>query len=131
MKREIKFRAWNKGQEYYLYGVQGAYDTLSGWVKYENGEDADYDEECFGSFLDNEQYIVEQFTGLSDVNGKPIYEGDLVRLDDDSEEPIYKVIFDEAKFEIYGDGVCYDLGEEFMNCEVIGNVHTDRELLEE
>ncbi|MFD1410749.1 YopX family protein [Lapidilactobacillus gannanensis] len=128
--REIKFRAWDKGQECYLYDVQGAYDTLSGWVKYENGENADYDEECFDDFLNSDQYVVEQYTGLTDVNGKDIYEGDLVRLTDDLEDPVFRVIFDEAKFEISGDDLFYDLGEEFMNCEVIGNVHENPELLE-
>ena len=78
----------------------------------------------------NDLVDFEQFTGLIDANGEEIYEGDLVRLTNDSEDPIYRVIFDEAKFEIFGDGVYYDLGEEFMNCEVIGNVHTNHELLE-
>lgn len=49
----IKFRAWDKGDKLYLYNVQDAYDTLSGFVKYADGEDAEYDEDCFGSFLDN------------------------------------------------------------------------------
>ena len=66
MKRQIKFRAWDKAYEYYLYDVQRAYDTLSGRVKYENGEDADYDEECFDGFLDNEQYIFENPELLED-----------------------------------------------------------------
>jgi len=78
----------------------------------------------------NDLVDFEQFTGLIDANGEEIYEGDLVTLTNDSEDPIYRVIFDEAKFEIFGGGVYYDLGEEFMNCEVIGNVHTNHELLE-
>ncbi len=81
--------------------------------------------------IKNDDVELLQFTGLTDVNGNEIYDGDLVRLTDDLEDPIYKVTFDEAKFEISGGGVCYDLNEEFMNCEVIGNVHTNPELLEE
>lgn len=127
----IKFRAWDKGKEIYLYNVQDAYDTLSGNVQYDDGEDAEYDEDCFGGFLDNERYDVEQFTGMKDAQDDEIYENDLVRITDDFEDPVYKVIFEEAKFEISGGGVCYDLGEEFMNCEIVGNVHTNPELLEE
>ncbi|KAF0428282.1 hypothetical protein GBO85_02660 [Pediococcus acidilactici] len=73
---------------------------------------------------------VGQYTGMKDMNGKEIYEGDLVRLTDDLENP-YKVIFDEAKFEFLGGRFCYDFSEAFMDYEVIGNIHKNPELLEE
>ena len=42
----IKFRAWDKRSEIYLYDVQDAYDTLGGFVKYDDGTYADYDAGC-------------------------------------------------------------------------------------
>ena len=116
--RKIKFRAWVKtGIVTYVKPM-----TIQQIVHSKKS--------TFSLAQLNDLVDFEQFTGLKDAYGSDIFEGDLVRLDDDLEEPIYRVIFDEAKFEISGGGVCYDLGEEFMNCEVIGNVHSNHELLE-
>ncbi|MBS0952388.1 YopX family protein [Lactiplantibacillus plantarum] len=124
----IKFRAWNKKSKIYLYDVQCAYDTLSGFVKYEDGENAEYDESCFGDFLDNERYAVEQFTGLKDVNGKDIYEGDIL------ENRKYRSIVKFASGKFLADLIetiqTFDLIGETHGSKVIGNVHENPELLE-
>lgn len=132
----IKFRAWDKGNKNYLYNVQDAYDTLSGHVKYDNGEDADYDESCFGDFLDNKWYDVEQFTGLKDVNGKEIYEGDIVKSNYKYAQPnISQIIMEDGNSYIVGEDLA--TGNEMLvsdhvgEIEVIGNVHTNPELLED
>ncbi|WP_249204964.1 YopX family protein [Levilactobacillus brevis] len=119
-----KFRVWNKIDSEYTDEIN-AVMSLDGshiwWDIHDSGE---------MEYEDNpDNYELEQSTGLKDVNGKEIYENDLIRLTDDLEDPIYKVIFDEDKFEIIGGGVCYDLGEEFMDCEVIGDIHNNPELL--
>ena len=126
----IKFRAWNKGTKSYLYNVQDAYDTLSGQVKDDHGENADYDEDCFGDFLNNTQYIVEQFSGLTDVHGKDIYEGDIVHYENDYEgtDDTGDVRFFQGRFCVWTRGFKNDVGEA-MRPVVIGNIHEHPELL--
>ena len=138
--RKIKFRAWDKVQERYLYDVQRAYDTLSGCVKYENGENADYDEQCFDGFLDDEQYIVEQYTGLKDVNSKEIYEGDIVEFFGANKKIKVKKEFGIIvyKADRYGAGFNSIIqnkergygGINIAQDIVVGNVHENPELLE-
>lgn len=136
MKREIKFRAWDKKNECYLYDIQKAYDMLSGCVKYDDGEDAVYEEECFAGFLDNEQYIIEQYTGLKDKNGQSIYEGDIVRTGKDNigdpEQMIGQVIMREGSWLIENEKKqeAIDLFSEITSREVIGNIFEDKQLLE-
>lgn len=138
MKREIKFRAWDKVHECYLYDVQDAYDTLSGCVKYEDGENADYDEDCFAGFLDNEQYIVEQYTGLHDKNGREIYEGDIIATHPKSryEAPKSGVVQFGGSCPSFRykteDGKEYDIwsSNAYRTYEVIGNIFEDPELME-
>lgn len=139
----IKFRAWDKKKEIYLYNVQDAYDMISGLVKYDNGENADYDEECFGDFLDNERYDVEQFTGLKDVNGKEIYIGDVVKAwSDMSELTMEPAVNEIVSADLLGrPGVFLKpvrphvfepclYGSWSNKFEIIGNVHVDGDLID-
>lgn len=124
MKKEIKFRAWDKRSKIYLYNVQNTYDTLSGLVK------ADYDKVCFSDFLNDKQYDVEQYTGMKDVNGKEIYEGDIlkVKIEDSWQTAVpqlVKHIWDPHVWMAKSDP-CYAVQEMI----VIGNAHTNPEWLE-
>lgn len=139
----IKFRAWDKENGIYLYDVQRAYDMMSGLVKYNDGEYAVYDEVCFGDFLNNKRrYDVEQFTGLKDVNGKEIYEGDILAT---SSMMYGNEVTDYLKVEWREDYAGFYCGEKPLYAclsewdndikfaqtypEIVGNVHTNPELL--
>lgn len=73
---------------------------------------------------------VGQFTGMSDRNGKRIFEGDVVCAEDGY--AVVKWDDDDAKFVVAGDWLVIDFdycyGREF---EVVGNCWDTPELLEE
>lgn len=127
--REIKFRAWNKVSKLIAYGVENEYDTIRGIRYSKNGkklDDMEPGESSFGDYLSNENYIVMQYTGLKDKNGKEIWEGDIVRYPRATEVVVFK---DSgfSPFSIAGwEFVAYD-----YESEVLGNIYENPELLKE
>jgi hypothetical protein len=75
---------------------------------------------------------VGQYTGLTDKNGKKIFEGDIVSLYTGTR---YEVDFDEGRRGWFpfaqGDGCgCCEIDTHHLrHCEVIGNIHDNPELL--
>lgn len=109
MTREIKFRAWLGGQDRYV------------------GVDAiDFDED---SIRINDEYFfladLEQYTGLTDKNGKEIYEGDVIKY-----ESLYgdigtkKVSFEDGMF-----CVSHLALAQLGSIEILGNIHENPELI--
>ena len=93
--REIKFRAWDKVTEkmYLVWDI-----GFKAW----DGEDSiiNYIRICPDGTEDRFENQVElmQYTGLSDKNGKEIWEGDLVQTKMDGKNVICEVIFQEGYF---------------------------------
>jgi len=127
MNREIKFRAWDKNGDGMFYNIQNG-------ISFEDGSQYD-----FSSFLEKQNddihdWIVMQYTGLKDKNGKSIYEGDVIK---NKEKEISEIVFKEAgyweKLKL-SDGRYIHLRlnrvESRVNeIEVIGNIYENPELI--
>lgn len=128
--REIKFRAWNKNFKK-MYKI-GQITLEKGTWNYE----PDNREYIGMSIPYQPSFVLMQYTGLKDKNGKEIYEGDIVYIKGETElldikgKVEYSDIF--AQYIITNTkNIAYEteaLGD-YENIEVIGNEFDNPELL--
>jgi yopX protein len=120
--RELKFRAWYKTEKKMIYNIQNEFEE-----RVELGMD------CFSDYLNNDNFIVNQFTGRTDKEGKEIYEDDILLI---IGQGYFRVTWDRdnCKFyllplEDYLDKMPLDRSWE-IDYEVEGNIHENKDLLE-
>jgi len=111
--KNIKFRVWDKKAKWMLSWE----DILEG----KTGNAWQFFMQAIKN--KNDRFPIMQFTGLTDMNGKQIYEGDILKHykmgDFDKKEPIIgEVIFDSN-----GVSAGYWPVGHLDKCEVIGNIY--------
>ena len=86
--------------------------------------------------IKNDDVELLQFTGLTDVSGKDIYEGDIIKSSYKYAQPkVSQIIIENGNSYILGEDLATGnemlVSDHISEIKVIGNVHANPELLEE
>lgn len=130
----IKFRAWNgyrKIMADYVSAIQNGdtQGTPSSVNVIVDGKNETWD-------IKNDDVELLQFTGLTDVSGKDIYEGDIIKSSYKYAQPkVSQIIIENGNSYILGEDLATGnemlVSDHISEIKVIGNVHANPELLEE
>ena len=134
--REIKFRAWIERYQKYMPVAMIYFEPILGKIDYIEVVATGGD---WAKFYP-EEVILEQYTGLKDKNGNMIFEGDIVKINGwwnaagpagyNENQTVVKFNDEFCGFNPMCDYDCdcgvYHPADE---CEVIGNIHDNPELL--
>lgn len=115
--RKLKFRIWSYEDKEYRTdcNLTQIFNSMTGTPATVYSDEGD-------------RFDIEQYTGLKDMDGTEIYEGDIL-MDGYGELVEYWVVkFEDGKFIGEIQGVTEDLFE-LTDLDIIGNIHENPELL--
>lgn len=114
--RDIKFRSWNVVDKTMYNSIYNCKDSFEMQLKHP------------------QIYKIMQYTGLKDVNGIEIYEGDIVERRFmnliDGAEFVGVVKYYDGAFNVDNNREAYPLFHEIDEIEILGNIYEDSGLLE-
>lgn len=79
--------------------------------------------------IEDENWKVMQFTGLTDRHGKEIYEGDIVKIGSDLGKINYSEKYSGFRVSKKGQGIYLSDFNSAGGCEVIGNIYENPKLI--
>jgi uncharacterized phage protein (TIGR01671 family) len=127
--REHLYRAFvpSEGDYYYIEKgnpcwLQFEGDKITLWEEYESWCSGSGEWTSSESIREIKDFVLEQFTGLTDKNGAEIFEGDIVRYFVHN----FKVGFHNGSFGLFSIkhlGFTPFFDSINLSCEIIGNIH--------
>ena len=126
--REIKFRAWLK-EDKKMVNVE-TMDFTDKSIQYLKRS------EIINAYILRRESFDDvelmQYTGLKDKNGKEIYKGDIVVLNNIENDNMCIVRYEHSSYRLEGWSLREDLSNvEDRFLEVVGNIYENKNLLEE
>ncbi len=143
--RTLKFRVWGKGKSFTKGWIN---DTIllnpSGKWMWEHHHcmavSPDHPNYKHQFDIDENEFVIEQYTGLKDKDGKEIYEGDIVTWPKEFPKEKKEVVWEvDTKLNGTNEGgftykdTFYDWHGMLYpeQCKIIGNIHEHQKLLKE
>lgn len=124
MQDRFKYRAWDKENKKYIYGVEKGLQISSAA--------GGLHVMTLAEIAESNKYDLEQCTGLKDEKGKLIYEGDILKGTYYIDNPVidyYPVEYGEDEWLNGNEG--FPLSAYNTLSVIVGNIHENSELLEE